>query len=302
MNGATQAGPANGPYAGLDGLGVIAVGGADAATFLQAQLSNDVLHLGPDRSRLAAWCDAKGRVQAIFRILRRGDDYLLLLPRALVTPVLRGLRRFVLRSRVELRDAGDELAVRGVFGDSADAQPARDLPPGAVARDGDRRLVALPGPQPRCLVIAPPHAAPSAANAVAWRRAGILAGLPQIHPQTQGRFLPQMLNLHLLDGIDFHKGCYPGQEVVARLQYRGRLTRRLFRGVLDAAATPVPGTRVTDADGAVRGDVIEAVSGPDGQDLLAVLRIDAAGNPLRIDGAELTLAPLPYPTGGSGRS
>jgi folate-binding protein YgfZ len=157
-------------------------------------------------------------------------------------------------------------------------------------------------------VIAPPSAAPEAADGGAWRRADVLAGLPQIYPETAGRFVPQMLNLHWLDGIDFHKGCYPGQEVVARLQYRGRLTRRLFRGVLDAADTPAPGAPVTDAEGSVQGEVVDAAPGPEGQDLLAVLRIaqrrcapteegaEADGGALRIGGAELILAPLPYPT------
>lgn len=287
-------------------LGAIAVSGADAETFLQAQISNDVAALGPDDSRLAAWCDAKGRVQAIVRVLRRGDDLLLLLPRALVAPTLKRLHLFVLRARVELRDAGDELAVRGVIGGPAGEPPLQDPRPGAVLHDGERQYLALPGPEPRCLVIAPPSAAPEAVDDETWRRADILAGLPQVYPETQGRFVPQMLNLHWLGGIDFHKGCYPGQEVVARLEYRGKLTRRMFRGTLDAEETPAPGTPVTDTEDKVQGEVVEAAPRPKGQDLLAVLKIaqrsraptggEAGDGALRIGGAELTLAPLPYPT------
>lgn len=281
-------------------LGAIAARGADARAFLQAQLSNDVEGLGPGRGRLAAWCDAKGRVQALPWVIRRGEDYLLLLPKALVAPVLQRLRLFVLRSRVALRDTGDKLAVHGIF------EALEGVEPGKVFRDGDRQYLALPGPGSRYLAVAPPSLAPEAADAQAWRRAGILAGQPQIYPETQGRFVPQMLNLHWLGGIDFHKGCYPGQEVVARLQYRGKLTRRLFRGVLGAADTPEPGTPVTDAEGKVQGEVVDAAPGSDGQDLLAVLRIaqasraptggGAAGGALRIGDAELTLAPLPYST------
>lgn len=292
MDTATRSEPGNRPHPGAAGWGAIAVTGADAAEFLQAQISNDVLHLATDRGRLAAWCDAKGRVQAILWVLRRDHGYLLLLPSALVAPVLQGLRPFVLRARVELRDAGGELAVRGVFGESGEEPPA----PGTVTHGGDRRYLALPGLQARFLVIAPPDEAPRAADATAWRRADILAGLPQVYPETQGRFVPQMLNLHWLGGIDFHKGCYPGQEVVARLQYRGRLTRRLFRGVLDAGETPKPGTPVTDAEDKKQGDVVDAAPGPEGRDLLAVLRIDATDGPLRIGDDELTLAPLPYST------
>jgi hypothetical protein len=291
MDTATQSGPANGSRSDSAEAGVIAVAGPGAEAFLQAQLSNDVEGLGTDDSRLATWCDAKGRVLAVLRVLRRDEDFLLILPRVLVSPVLQRLRRFVLRAHVELRDAGGELAIRGMFGEP---EPVHGLPPNTVARDGARQYLTLPGPQSRCLVIAPPNEAPEAANATAWRRVEILAGLPQIYPETQGRFVPQMLNLHWLGGIDFHKGCYPGQEIVARLEYRGKLARRLFRGVLDAVETPPPGTPVTDAEGAVRGEVVEAVPGPEGQDLLAVLRVDAADESLRIDGAELTLGPLPY--------
>lgn len=294
METSSRAGSAPAGNLANTGLGVIAVSGGDAASFLQAQLTNDVARLGVNEGRLTAWCDAKGRVQAVVWVLFWDEEYLLLLPRDLVAPVLQRLRLFVLRARVTLRDAG--LVVRGLLGGDLSRTPLQRLPSGGVARDDGRLYLALPGPQPHGLVIAPSGPDTPHADTVEWRRAEVLAGLPQIYPETQGRFVPQMLNLHWLGGIDFHKGCYPGQEVVARLQYRGRLTRRMYRGVLDAGRTPVPGTPVTDAGGAEQGLVVEAAPGPDGQDLLAVLRIDATDSPLRVDGAELTLVPLPYPT------
>lgn len=271
-------------------LGAIAVGGADAETFLQAQLSNDVEELGPADGRLAAWCDAKGRVQALPWVVRRDEDFLLLLPKTLVAPVLQRLRLFVLRSDVYLRDTEGELVVHGMLETPEGAKPGKPI------RDGDLQYLALPGPGSRGIAVAPPPLAPEAADADAWRRAGILDGQPQVYPETQGRFVPQMLNLHWLGGIDFHKGCYPGQEVVARLQYRGRLTRRMFRGVLDAERTPPPGTPVTDGEDAAQGEVVDAAPGAGQQEVLAVLKIDAADGPLRIGGAELSLAPLPYST------
>ncbi|MES1944376.1 folate-binding protein YgfZ [Salinisphaera sp. PC39] len=292
METATEPSPAIRPAA----IGIIAVGGEDAATFLQAQLSNDVLGLDTGRSRLAAWCDAKGRVQAVVRVLHRDDEFLMLLPRTLIPAVLQRLRLFVLRARVTLRDAGDDLVGYGLIDEPAEGTtPA----PGEVAADGQRQYLGLPGPAPRRIAIGPPRALAdmTPADDDAWRRAGILAGEPQVYPETQGLFVPQMLNLHWLDGIDFHKGCYPGQEVVARLQYRGKLTRRLFRAHLPAGRTPPPAAAVVDEAGETRGQVADAAPGPDGQDLLAVLRIDAADKPLYIDGAELTLAQLPYPTG-----
>lgn len=277
-------------------IGIIAVGGEDAATFLQAQLSNDVLDLEAGRSRLAAWCDAKGRVQAMVRVLHSDDEFLLLLPQTLVPTVLQRLRLFVLRARVTLRDPGDDLIAYGLIDEPAEGTRAD---PGEVATDGQRQYLDLPGPTSRRIAIGSPQALADTTPAGddAWRRAGILAGEPQIYPETQGLFVPQMLNLHWLDGIDFHKGCYPGQEVVARLQYRGKLTRRLFRAYLPADRTPPPATTVVDQAGETRGQVVDAAPGPEGQDLLAVLRIDAADKPLYVDGAELTLAQLPYPTG-----
>lgn len=292
METATEPSPATRPAA----IGIIAVGGKDAATFLQAQLSNDVLGLDAGRSRLAAWCDAKGRVQAVVRVLHRDDEFLLLLPESLIPAVLQRLRLFVLRARVTLRDAGDTLVAHGLAGEPAEGPIP---PPDEVATEGECQYLSLPGPAPRRIAIGPPaalaHATP--ADDDAWRHAGILAGEPQVYPETQGLFVPQMLNLHWLDGIDFHKGCYPGQEVVARLQYRGKLTRRLFRATLPGGRTPPPATAVVDDTGEPRGQVVDAAPGTDGQDLLAVLRIDAADKPLYIDSAELTLAQLPYPTG-----
>ena len=131
----------------------------------------------------------------------------------------------------------------------------------------------------------------------AWRRSRILAGEPHIGPATQGHFVPQMLNLHWLQGVDFHKGCYPGQEIVARLQYRGRLTRWLRLAQLDAETAPEPGTPVFTDDNKNVGEVIDSVAESPGRNfLLAVIQRDAAPAQLRIDGHVPTPLPLPYPT------
>lgn len=293
----------------LPGLGLIHAHGADAAAFLDAQLTRRVGDLDTGHSRLAAWCDAKGRARALLRGWRHDDGFLLQLPAELVDSVCRGLRMYVLRARVLVDDAGACLRQYGLCGGGAPSLLAHYME-GPTRSDGvyrqqTRTLLSLPGrPQRYCLIgedkdLADlrsqlPTADASEADRI-WRLAAIRAGLPQLYAATQGLFVPQMLNLHWLDGIDFQKGCYPGQEVVARLQYRGRLARRLVRA---ACAAPVaPGDAVVGTDGAREGTVVDAAAdAAGGYELLAVLRVAVIASKLMINGQALTLLDLPYGT------
>ncbi|MES1951102.1 folate-dependent protein for Fe/S cluster synthesis/repair in oxidative stress [Salinisphaera sp. S4-8] len=281
----------------LSALGAIAVTGADAAEFLRAQLTNDVLRLGRDRHLLAAWCDAKGRAQMIARVCETDDGYLLIVPEELIDGLLKRLQMFVLRAAVELRDCRDTLRIS--------ARHAADLP-AAGAAHWQNDVVQL-GLAPavdggaRALEIAPAaHPAPAdamATNDPRWLREEVDAGLPNLVAATQGLFVPQMLNLHWLEAIDFDKGCYPGQEVIARLHYRGTLTRRMFR-LFWHGELPAPGSDVLDADGARAGTVLYGTEGPhSGQGvLLAVLKTSAANASLATAQATLEPGELPYPT------
>lgn len=292
----------------LSGLALIRVRGADAAAFLDGQLTQQVGDLDADHSALAAWCDAKGRALTLLRVWRANDEFILQLPTELVEPVLDRLRMYVLRSRVELDDAGSNLSQYGLCTDDPHGTLAGQIPVPASAGDVCRRdaltVLALPGQPLRYCLIGEPQALddlrsqlPVADEIQAerdWRLAGIRAGLPQIHAATQQLFVPQMLNLHWLGGVDFHKGCYPGQEVVARLQFRGKLKRRLFRAGCAAAA--VPGDLVLATDGSREGIVVDAaLADSGGHELLAVLRVAAVATDLVIDGKPLTLLDLPYP-------
>ena len=243
----------------LSHLGLIAVDGADAATFLQGQVTNDVRQVSATRSLLAGYCTHQGRMLATFRLLRRGDTHYLLLPHTQVELVLKRLRMYVLRSQVVLTDASEDFAALGLSGDQAAALLAAACPeppalPVAVndqTQVGDLTLIRPAGACPRFLVLGPVSALTALwdrlaaeatpVNAEHWTLLDIQAGLPTVHPETREAFVPQMTNLQLVDGVSFTKGCYTGQEVVARMQYLGKLKRRLYLGEVTADQPPRPG-------------------------------------------------------------
>ena len=296
----------------LGRVGVLAVSGADAATFLQGQFTNDVAALAPGGSQFSAWCSAKGRVLATFVLRRTGDtDFELLLPRALLASLEKRLTLFVLRSKVALRDSSDEKVRIGIGGPLAARCVAALVGAGTTlhrdtAIEGGT-MVALPGS--RFIASIEPAQAPRlwdrleparAAGFPCWRWLTIQAGIPVILPPTQDQFIPQMVNLDALAGVSFQKGCYSGQEIVARTQYLGRLKERL--ALAHAATVPAPGARLyAPAFGAQPcGTVVNANAAPGGgADLLFVAQMAAiADGDLRAGaagGEALTLRPLPYP-------
>jgi folate-binding protein YgfZ len=290
-------------------MGALAVTGADAATFLQGQLTSDVAALAPESWQLSAWCTPKGRVLATFTLRRLATDHFeLLLPRLLLESVRRRLGLFVLRAKVVLADATDASVRIGIGGPAA-AQCVAAL--AGTAPAGSRfapieggALAALPGG--RFLACVAPEEAPRlwerlgtarAAGFPCWRWLTIQAGVPVILPATQDRFIPQMLNLDALGGVSFQKGCYTGQEIVARTQYLGRLKERL--ALAHAQAGPAPGARLfAPAFGDQPcGTVVNAGAAPGGgTDLLLVAQVAAlAADDLHTeDGAALRVLPLPY--------
>lgn len=214
--------------------GVIRALGADAASFLHGQLTQDITQLDDNQARLAGYCSAKGRLLASLVVCRRGPEELLLACSAdLLAPTLKRLSMFVLRAKCKLSDAGTELAVYGLAGSAAarwlgDAAPGR---PWGAATLGEATAVRLPDAmgQPRYLLIQAVGAASPdfpALNPAAWAWLEVRSAVPRITAATVEQFVPQMVNLELVGGVNFQKGCYPGQEVVARSQYRGTLKRR----------------------------------------------------------------------------
>lgn len=292
---------------------VLRARGADADAFLQGQLSNDLRELSARRAQLSSYSTPKGRVLALFVLLRRPDAIWLETQASVAAATLKRLRMFVLRSKLTLDDAGDEAVALGLSGPNAASilaeagLPAPEIVWGCIdsgaitvvrrpGRDHARYTLhgsahALADVWPRLAAKARPAGTP------AWRLLDLLAGLPAIHPETSEQHVPQMLNLDQLEGISFGKGCYPGQEIVARLHYLGSLKRRLFVGHANAPA-PARGTPVFAADGSSTqpvGDVLDHAANPDGSHVIQlVLQLSHRDAPLRLgapDGPVLTLFP-----------
>jgi folate-binding protein YgfZ len=297
----------------LSHFGLIRAGGADLRTFLQGQLTNDVNQVGPDLAQLSSYCSPKGRMLGSFWIFQRGDALYLQLPAERLDAILKRLRMFVLRAQVTLEDASAELARFGVAGDCA-----ADLLPFAPAADrasitrDDITVIRLPADRPRFEVIGPPEALGGLWAAVAdravqtgpdfWALLDIRAGIPNVFEDTVEAFVPQMANLQLVGGVSFTKGCYTGQEVVARMQYLGKLKRRMHRVHIDSGDRPAPGSEVfspSSESGQGAGRIVDAAPSPEGGfEALAVLQISSAeADDLRLGdaaGPALRLLDLPY--------
>lgn len=298
----------------LPELGVIAASGADVIAFLQSQLTNDVAQLTADRMQLNGYCTAKGRLLATFHQWRHDDAVLLRLPRAILPAVMKRLSMFVLRAKVRLVDESAQWNTVGLLGAGVaglahragvalPAAPWTGLASGAVRVDrvpptdafADRFLLTLPAEAPLpgwCDGLPRLHSA-------VWWWSEIEAAVPTVFAATQEKFVPQMINYEVLGGVNFKKGCYPGQEIVARSQYLGKLKRRMQRAhvVQDqvAAAADVFHSGEPQPVGTV---VMAAPSPSGGTDLLFELPIDRlqAGT-LHLGsaaGPALALRGLPY--------
>ncbi|MBK7059548.1 MAG: folate-binding protein YgfZ [Rubrivivax sp.] len=296
----------------LHDWGLIRAAGADARSFLQGQLTQDVLHLPPGQARLAGYCSPKGRLLASFVVWPQADDQLLLACSADLLPaVLKRLSMYVLRAQCKLSDASAELVLWGAVGPTA-VQALGDSTISAwqlAKADGDQTVLRLPDalvdglPVPRCLVCAPLTAVAPVGpvlDPAAWLALEARSGVPRIVAATSEQFVPQMINLELVGGVDFQKGCYPGQEVVARSQYRGTLKRRAFAVAADAAMQPAQEIFHSADPDQPAGMVVLAGSLGQGRfDGLAELKLQALGSgSLHLGSAQgpvLHPQDLPYP-------
>jgi hypothetical protein len=303
--------------ADLSHLGLIAVGGPEAVDFLQGQVSNDVREVSETHTQLSSHCSPKGRMLANFRLLRMEETIFLVLPRSQMDALLKRLRMFKLRANATIDDASDALVCCGIVGGCADAALAErfgSLPQGDndMVRAGDAALIRVAGSVPRYLFVGPAadaktlwEGAVTAGAAQAgpdlWALHDIRAGIPTVVPETADAFVPQMANMQLIDGVSFHKGCYTGQEVVARMQYLGKLKRRMYIAEVDTDTPPKPGD-VLSAPGSSSeqgpGRVVDArASAPGHWELLVVAEIAAAegeGLQLGADGPMLELRAPAY--------
>jgi tRNA-modifying protein YgfZ len=285
----------------LSQLGVIAVAGEDAASFLQNQLTNDFGLLGMDEARLAAHCSAKGRMLASFIGFKQSATEILLVTSLDILPqALKRLSMFVLRAKARLRDASGEYQLFGLCGDAA--SKAVQSTPWRLQRGDASAVIALYPADgvPRALAVVPHGSAPpdgAALDAAAWQWSEVRAGIATITAPIVEAFVPQMLNYESVGGVNFKKGCYPGQEVVARSQFRGTLKRRAFLAHADAPLAA--GQEVVHESDPSQpcGIVAQAAPSPAGGfDAIVSLQLSAtAGGRTSVGDAVLSLSPPPYP-------
>lgn len=296
--------PLNG-IAPLSHLGVIRVEGEDAAKFLHGQLTQDFALLGMDQARLAAFLSAKGRMQASFIGFKRSaTEVLLVCSSDLLPPTLKRLSMFVLRAKAKLTDASNDFALYGLAGD---AVPGGSQPAWTKADVGTASVVHLypADGQPRALWVAPasdPAPAPAgpALDTALWRWSEVKSGVATLTTPVVEAFVPQMLNYESVGGVNFKKGCYPGQEVVARSQFRGTLKRRAY--IAHAAAEVAVGAEVFNTADLEQpcGTVVQVAAAPGGGfEIIVSLQISATQEgSLQVGaagGVALALLPLPYP-------
>ncbi len=267
----------------LTHFALLRVSGADAEGFLQNLFSNDIREVSASRAQLSSFNTPKGRMLASLLIWRDGEDYLLQLPRSLAETLRKKLSMYILRSKVKISDASTEWLLIGVSGGEEvlaaryGQLPDSDLgmlnkPDVRLLRCSPQRWqLAVRAEQAADVWQALPHRAMGTAG---WDWLTIQAGIPVILPATQEAFVPQMVNFEQIGGINFKKGCYPGQEIVARMQYLGQAKRRMYRAHLDCAAQPGDELHSAALPGQASGHVVNAAPAPQGgYDLLVVLPI-----------------------------
>jgi folate-binding protein YgfZ len=296
--------------------GIIRAQGEDAASFLHNLLTNDVQNLPADGVRFAGFCTAKGRLLATFHIWRQREDILLQLSADIQPAILKKLAMYVLRSKVRLTDAGNEMVLLGLAGpdagrlvqDMAGRLPetlhSAEFPDGQVLRLDERRYVLALTPDaartrwPQLVAAARP------AGVAAWRWLEIAAGQPRVLAQTQEAFVPQMVNMELPEvaGVVFTKGCYPGQEIVARTQYLGKVKRRMYRAKLESVFAPGTDVFTPEAGDQHCGALVTVAPAPEGglECLVVVQSSGAEAGEIHVGsstGPRLALLSLPYTVG-----
>jgi len=289
----------------LNHLGVIRAQGEDAAKFLHGQLTQDFVLLGPNEARLTAFLSAKGRMQASFIGFKRSPtEVLLVCSRDLLAPTLKRMSMFVMRAKVKLSDATEEFALFGLAGSTLLSIAGSAQPVWSKTDLGLASLVHLypVGGQPRALWVAPASEPPPAGavlDPALWAWSEVQSGVATLTAPLVEAFVPQMLNYESVGGVSFKKGCYPGQEVVARSQFRGAIKRRAY--LVHAPAELTVGAEVFAPDDLEQpcGTVVQVAPAPGGGwDAIVSLQITAAEHgglqAGAADGVALTLGTLPY--------
>jgi len=299
----------------LSQFGILKITGEEAQSFLQNLLSNDINAVNARTAQLSSFNSAKGRMLATFLIWQQGTDYLMQLPRNLSAAMYKKLSMYILRTKVKISDASDETVCLGLSGKEAASLLQQHLDvvleqDNAVAQSGNTYVIRIAANRFQFYTDAH-HAAAlwnsfsklaKPAGSTCWDWLNIRAGIPVITPATQEQFVLQMTNLDLLGGVSFKKGCYPGQEIVARTHYLGKQKRRMFLAHVESGNVAAAGDPLFSEDmaGQPCGMVINACpAAGGGYDLLAVMQIASRETQnvhlQSLQGAVLHFMPLPYP-------
>jgi len=304
--------------ADLSHFSLIKAIGSDAASFLQGQLTNDIEQVTEDHSQLSGYCNQKGRLLASFRIFKKNNDLYLLLPEELYEETFKRLKMFIMRSKVEFINCSTDFVSIGISGPNADTELLKHLKhipesTDAVTHSGDLSVIKLAGTQPRYQISGPVgdiinlwqgldvNAAPVGKDV--WNLLEIRAGIPTIYTGTVESFVPQMVNLELINGVSFKKGCYTGQEIVARMHYLGKLKRRMYRIHIDRSEPVSAGTALyspASTSGQGTGNIVIAAPASSGKGIeaLAVIQTsESESSNLRLNdenGENIEILEIPY--------
>ena len=298
----------------LSHFGLIRFAGGDAQQFLNGQLSCDVIGLEPLHARYGSYNTPKGRMLATVLLWREAAGFFMQLPGSVREATQKRLSTYILRSKVKAEDVSGAHVLIGVAGKDAGAllKPLfAELPAEPLALTSAEGASLLRLSADRYQIIASPERAPQLRNAIArgavpvgpavWDWFDIRAGIPFITPATQEQLVPQMANLDLIGGVSFSKGCYPGQEIVARMHYLGRLKQRMYLANIEAAESPQPGDKLYSVDmgDQASGMIVSAAPSPDGgYDVLAAIQIESVkGDDVHwksLHGPRLKFSELPY--------
>ncbi len=301
----------------LNQLGVLRLTGKDSAEFLQSQLTNDANRITSELGQISGYCNHKGRLLGLFQLIADQPGYIAITPRELLASLTSRLQMFVMRSAVTLEDQSDNLAIAGLWGSEAvnwltnsgyqrteelySCQQITQHPETTLIRQPGESVFLLIGPKQQLanLLLNSDSLRPTFKHENEWKIQTVTQGQPMVVTATADTFIPQMINLDLINGVSFQKGCYPGQEIVARTRYLGKLKKRMMLFKTESTPTdpqPVPGDLVmAEGNDQSVGTLVDvAVSGVNQFRLLAVVRIDALRKPLTTSNLPLTCLELPY--------
>jgi tRNA-modifying protein YgfZ len=295
----------NNTFSDLSYLAIIEISGADAESFLNAQFTSNIKNLSEHQLQFSAWCNPKGQVKTTFYIYRHADNFYILLPEGLKVSFLKQLSMYILRADVQLTDLSDSHSRLGLclekshvgHSDILDQLPDNlavlPLAPKEAGQGQSRYIIIFDNEQAESIRETLTEQLADTDSSM-WKGLDIRTGIPWLTQETAEKFLPQMLNMDLMGALDYQKGCYPGQEVIARLHYRGELKRKLYLATCTSKEMPEPGTSIVSSDKSV-GTVIQAQTDVETTYLLAVIDNASIRDNLFLyntDGPRLTVSSL----------